>query len=351
LRQRATESPVQPELVEDALRELLFVLEELQTSQEELRQQNQQLIAARHQVELERQNYQVLFELAPDGYLVTNRQGKIYQANQAAAELFSIPKSYLINKPLMVLIHESNRQLFQTLLLTLNQSDDWEVFINKGNGDKRTLALSVTQVKGLYDQEDTLLWLARDITERKLAEAQIHYLAYYDSLTNLPNRYLLLEHLENTFALAKRSYHYGALLFIDLDRFKTINDSCGHDFGDLLLPQVAMRLQQSLRQTDMVARFRGDEFVILLPELSYQQEIAALLSQNIAEKILTSLTVPFMLEQHEVIIGANIGIALFPDGIKSVNELLKHGGTAMSYAKICGRNKVCLFESKMQFNH
>jgi diguanylate cyclase (GGDEF)-like protein/PAS domain S-box-containing protein len=348
LRQRATELPVQPHLVEEALRELLFVLEELQTSQEELRLQNQELIAARHGVELERRNYQALFELAPNGYLVTNRQGKIYQANRAAGRLFSIPQTYLINKPLLVFIDESDQQIFQSLLLGLNQTQDWEVTVKKGNEEKRIFAFSITEVKAIGDGEDTLLWMLRDITERKQADAEIHRIAYYDSITNLPNRLLVLEYVQKALALAKRSYCYSALLFMDLDGFKAVNDTCGHNIGDRLLAEVGMRLKQSLRETDTAGRFGGDEFIILLPELSYGLEVATRLSFSVAQKIRTSITIPFLLDEKEVVIGASIGITLFPKGTETVNDLLRKGDIAMYQAKASGGNLVRLFDENMQ---
>jgi two-component system, cell cycle sensor histidine kinase and response regulator CckA len=172
LRQRATESPVQPELLEEALKELYFILEELQTSQEELRHQNQELIATQQVVERERQSYQALFELAPDGYLVTDRQGKIYQANRAAAQLFSVPQKYLIEKPMVVLIDESDRSLFQTRLANLDRGQNWEVSLNPRNGEMRSVAIAVAPIEGGRNREDTLLWSLHDVTLRKQMEQQ-----------------------------------------------------------------------------------------------------------------------------------------------------------------------------------
>jgi len=173
LRQRATELPVQTDLLDAALKELYFVLEELHSSQEDMRHQHQELMATRQAVELERQRYQTLFELAPDGYLVTNRQGKIYQANQAAARLFCITQEYLINKPLVVLIHQSDRPSFEMRLANLNQEQDWEVSLNPRNAQKRFVAIAVTQIKGKREEEDALLWSLRDITVRKQMEQQL----------------------------------------------------------------------------------------------------------------------------------------------------------------------------------
>ncbi|MEB3179871.1 MAG: PAS domain S-box protein [Nostocaceae cyanobacterium] len=173
LRHRATESPVDPELLDAALKELYFVLEELQTSQEELRHQNQELIATRQIVEIERQRYQTLFELAPDGYLVTNRQGLIYQANQAAARLFAISQEYLIKKPLVVLIHESDRSRFQAGLANFHPVQNWELALNPRNGENQFVAMAVTKIKGKHQQEDMLLWSLRDITICKQMEQQL----------------------------------------------------------------------------------------------------------------------------------------------------------------------------------
>gem|GEM_PF-2093725 len=187
-----------------------------------------------------------------------------------------------------------------------------------------------------------------DITARKQSEAQIELLAYYDPLTELPNRRLLLDRIDNLLSLARKTGHYSALLFIDLDQFKTLNDARGHDIGDLLLKEVAMRLKQCLDEADMVARFGGDEFVIVLPELSNKQDVAARLSINIAEKIRISLSTAFILKGVEVTISASIGITLFPKGTETVNDLLKQADTAMYKAKASGRNMSRLFEQKMQ---
>jgi diguanylate cyclase (GGDEF)-like protein/PAS domain S-box-containing protein len=187
-----------------------------------------------------------------------------------------------------------------------------------------------------------------DITERKQAAAKIEQLAYYDPLTNLPNRRLLFDRIDNALALAKRAGHYGALLFIDLDRFKTLNDARGHDAGDRLLKEVGDRLQRCLRQADTVGRFGGDEFLVLLPELADNQEMAARLGLQIAEKIRRQLSASFFLNQEEVIMGASIGVTLFPKATESLNDLVKEADTAMFQAKASGRNSVRLFETKMQ---
>jgi two-component system, cell cycle sensor histidine kinase and response regulator CckA len=167
LQQRAADLQVDPELLDKSIEELHFVLEELQTSQEELQHQNEALIAAQQRTELERKRYQMLYELAPDGYLVTDAQGKIYKANRAAAALFSMPQEFLINKPLVVLIYEADRPRFLTRLANLEQPQDWEISLNSRNGAVRSIAVSVTQMEEGYGDKGTLLWSLRDITLRK----------------------------------------------------------------------------------------------------------------------------------------------------------------------------------------
>jgi two-component system, cell cycle sensor histidine kinase and response regulator CckA len=167
MRKHATESPAQKDLLEAALKDLHFVLEELQTSDEELRHQNQELIATQQEVELERQRYQTLFDMAPDGFLVTDLQGKIRKANHVAAHLLAVPQEYLIKKPLAALVHEHNLTRFQTRLVNLEHGQCWEVSLNSHNGDLRNLAIAVIRLKNIQGKKDELLWSLHDITLSK----------------------------------------------------------------------------------------------------------------------------------------------------------------------------------------
>jgi PAS domain S-box-containing protein len=168
LRQYAVESPVQQDLLGKALQELYFVLEELQASEEELRQQNQELVATQQAVELERKRYQTLFEFAPNGYLVTDLQGTIHQANHyAAAQLFCIPQEYLINKPLLVFVHEPDRDRFQAQLATLGPRQDWKVSLSPRNGALILVSIAVTRIQDTQQQRGMLLWSLYDITSRQ----------------------------------------------------------------------------------------------------------------------------------------------------------------------------------------
>jgi len=186
------------------------------------------------------------------------------------------------------------------------------------------------------------------INERKHAEAQITQLAYYDALTNLPNRRLLSEQLDKAFIAAKQHGQFGALLFLDLDQFKHINDSLGHEIGDELLTQVAIRLKIHLRQEDIVARLGGDEFVILLVNLSNSLEIAIHLARKITEQILITLREPYLLKQHIYHNNASVGVTLFPLKEQNVTHVLKQADTALYRAKDNGRNNFQFYRSEMQ---
>lgn len=187
-----------------------------------------------------------------------------------------------------------------------------------------------------------------DISERKAAQRTIQDLAYYDELTGLPNRRQLQESLAGAFEQAKQSESIGALLFIDLDHFKTINDSLGHATGDWLLRQVADRLQRLIRQEDILARLGGDEFVLLLPRLSTSPPQAEMQADLIGERLIAELSTPYPFEGQSLHIGASVGITLFPGRDQSVDDLLKQADTAMYQAKSAGRRTLRFFDSSMQ---
>lgn len=190
--------------------------------------------------------------------------------------------------------------------------------------------------------------IGRDITERKRAEAEIERLAYFDPLTDLPNRQMLMERLGAAVEASARHRSHGGLLFIDLDNFKTLNDTMGHDRGDQLLQRVALRLTQSVRAMDTVARLGGDEFVVMIEELSDQVGEAASQVRGVAEKILAAINLPFDLAGQQHHTSPSIGIALFYDHRETVDELLKRADLAMYQAKAAGRNTIRFYDPQMQ---
>ncbi len=215
-------------------------------------------------------------------------------------------------------------------------------------GRKFWIEINIAPVADPTGRTTHFVAIERDITQRKTAEADIERLAFFDPLTRLPNRRLLLDRLQRAIATASRNQCTGALLFIDLDHFKSLNDTLGHDMGDLLLQQVARRLETCIRKSNTVARFGGDEFVILLEELSANPKTAAAQAEIVGEKILDSFSHEFLLGDLEYHSTPSIGVALFGNEINDIDELLKRADLAMYQAKASGRNIVRFFDPDMQ---
>ena len=190
--------------------------------------------------------------------------------------------------------------------------------------------------------------LVDDITSRKVAEDEIRNLAFYDHLTGLPNRRLLIDRVRQAMASSTRSEKYSALLFLDLDNFKTLNDTLGHDLGDLLLQQVASRISSCVRKGDTVARLGGDEFVVMLEELSEFLQEAVMQTEAVGLKILAAFNQPFQLDTYEHISSTSIGVTLFTANDGSTEDLLKRADLAMYQAKASGRNTLRFFDPQMQ---
>jgi diguanylate cyclase (GGDEF)-like protein/PAS domain S-box-containing protein len=210
------------------------------------------------------------------------------------------------------------------------------------NGTRRWLETHATPMRNADGKITGLLGITRDITERKKSEDRISYLANFDSLTGLPNRIQMDDHLRYTLSLAKRNEGVFALMFLDLDHFKDINDTLGHSTGDLLLVQVAKRLSAVLREEDTISRMGGDEFILLLPASDANG------AAQVAQKLLDSISQPFLLEGHELSVSASIGIALYPADGSDIEILSKNADAAMYRAKQEGRNMYCFFTEEMQ---
>jgi diguanylate cyclase (GGDEF)-like protein/PAS domain S-box-containing protein len=206
----------------------------------------------------------------------------------------------------------------------------------------------LTPIRDLAGKTTGLLGVARDITDRKRAAQEIERLAFYDALTSLPNRRLLLDRLQRLLLSGQRTRQHGALLFIDLDNFKDLNDTLGHDMGDQLLIQVSTRLSASVRECDTVARFGGDEFVVLLEGLDQDAQAASRQAEAVARKLLMALNQPFELAGQQHYSTPSIGLTLFGPERQSVDELLKRADLAMYEAKAAGRNTHRFFDPGMQ---
>jgi diguanylate cyclase (GGDEF)-like protein/PAS domain S-box-containing protein len=208
-------------------------------------------------------------------------------------------------------------------------------------------------IRNSRGEPQSVVVVSHDATERKMAEQKIKEFAFYDTLTQLPNRRLLDDRLEQAVAACKRSGRYGAVMFLDLDNFKPLNDKYGHKAGDLFLVEVAHRLARCVREVDTVARFGGDEFVVVLSELAGSESECAKEAGSVAEKIHVALTAPYLLTPHpsgtarmitHQNVGASIGVALFHSDA-SAEDILKWADKAMYQAKESGRNQICFHDS------
>ena len=223
-----------------------------------------------------------------------------------------------------------------------------ELLVYRKDGGSLWMDLEIVSVMAAAGEVSHWVAVGRDITQRKVADDKIHHLAFYDPLTDLPNRQLLLDRLEQALVNCNRSGQEGALMFIDLDNFKVLNDTVGHSKGDQLLQSVARRLSACVRKTDTVARLGGDEFVVMLQDLGTEPAMAAIKAQVVAEKVLTTLREPYDLTGYNHYSTSSIGVTAFNADQDSVSELLKQADLAMYQAKSLGRNTVCFFDPDMQ---
>ncbi|MCB5185829.1 EAL domain-containing protein [Methylobacillus gramineus] len=272
--------------------------------------------------------------------------------NKAFEQLTGYSAEDVIGKPLRLLDGPNTQQEELSKVkaaLKNGESIRTELINYKKNGEEIWLEMDILPIANAAGQYTHWVAVERDITERKAAESKIQHLAFYDVLTNLPNRLLLLDRLEYVLVNSIRLNTSGALLFIDLDNFKTLNDTHGHDFGDMLLELVAQRIVESVRVSDTVARLGGDEFVVVLDGLSKDLQLAAQETRTVAEKILASFFQPFHLAGYEHYSSSSVGVALFgPQQQVTVDELLKRADLAMYQAKSAGRNTFRFFDPAMQ---
>ena len=285
------------------------------------------------------------------GIMVTNAESVILKVNRAFTEDTGYTAEDAIGKtPGLLKSGHHDDTFYKAMWDSLHRSGVWqgEIWDRRKNGEIYPKWMAITAVKDSNDVTTHYVSTQFDITERKAAEDEIKNLAFYDPLTKLPNRRLLLDRLHHAVATVNRNLSHGALLFIDLDNFKTLNDTLGHDKGDLLLQLVAQRLSTCVREGDTVARLGGDEFVVLLEDLSYRPNKAASQAEKIGEKILTSLNQIYLLGGNEYHSSPSIGVTLFGNLQGSVEEILKQADLAMYQAKAAGRNNMRFFDPEMQ---
>jgi diguanylate cyclase (GGDEF)-like protein/PAS domain S-box-containing protein len=290
-----------------------------------------------------------LLDKAQDAIFVQDMETRILYWNKSAERLYGRPAREAIGRRVADIFCDTSKQLDEGMAAIMSQGE-WSGVLSQRHRDGRTVFVEsrCTLVHAEDGTPRSILSINTDITNRRAAEARIEHLAFFDILTELPNRLLLRERLERTLATAIQRGNMGALLFIDLDDFKTINDTLGHGTGDVVLQQVALRLASCVRQSDTVARLGGDEFAIMLEGLSADAEAAIAEAKAIGNKVLRAFLQPYNVGNYEYAAKASIGITLFPMWSGSVDELLKRAELAVYQAKARGRNMLCFFEPAMQ---
>ena len=304
--------------------------------------------------------HRYIVNTSPDIIYILDQDGHFTFINERIESLLGFSKEEIVGKHYSFLVHhddmEQAKYVFNERRVGTRAAKNIELRLKcKNDGgschfDNRTLPIELNAM-GMYEGKNNdgnnsytgTYGVARDVTERKLAEETISFQAYHDLLTKLPNRALLRDRLSIAISQAKRDDEKLAVMFLDLDRFKNINDSLGHMIGDELLQQVSSRLKNCIRQADTLARFGGDEFTLLLPKLQNGRDDAS----KLAEKITNTLKKPFNIDGHELYVSVSIGIALYPQDGTQMDNLIKHADVAMYHVKGQGKNGYQFYSNEM----
>ncbi len=307
----------------------------------ELRELARDLEVMRSTLVAREAHYAAILDNAAEGILVLDEQGHIQTANLSAQRILGLESTTWTGMHLATALgmeagsfsdHRGAFHIDGHRLITLH--DD--------SGNAHSI-LNIAASSFVHSGKRVYVLLVQDITRHKELQNRLHFMAYHDLLTELPNRQLFVERLNEAIARSSRYASRLAVLFLDLDHFKVINDSLGHQYGDLLLQSVGRRLKQCVRETDVVARLGGDEFTILLSTIEEREDAG-----QVAEKIIHALTIPFDLKHYQHYIGVSIGISIYPDDGVDAESLIKQADTAMYQAKSGGRNRCHYYSEDMQ---
>ena len=295
-------------------------------------------------------HYRTIFQTSLDCISITRlSDGRIIDVNNTFLDVMGYKLEEVVGRTsqeLNIWADPKDRQNMAEVVRQNPSFRDVTVQFRKGNGEIFCVlqSASVIEIHG----DSCLIGFFRDISDAKAAEDAIRDLAFYDPLTHCPNRRLLMDRLRQTLVASTRSNRKSALLLVGLDNFKTLNDTLGHQTGDLLLQEVVRRLISCVRETDTVARLGGDEFVMILEDLSETPENAAALSKTVGEKILAAVGRPFLLDGHNCLSTSSIGITVFGNERKGAHQVLQQADIAMHQAKAAGRNTICFFAIALQ---
>jgi diguanylate cyclase (GGDEF)-like protein/PAS domain S-box-containing protein len=308
------------------------------------------ITARRKRIDEERRIAAIAFE-SQEGMMVTDPNGVIIRVNRAFTQLTGYSAEEAIgHTPNLLNSGRQDGDFYRQMWEALKDSGYWQgkLWNRRKNGELFAEWLTISEVNGPDGRTTHYIGAFSEITRHLEAEAEIHRLAYYDALTHLPNRRLLLDRIAQAMAGSARSGACGAVLFLDLDNFKVLNDTRGHDVGDQLLLQAAERIQMHVREGDTVARLGGDEFVVMLLNLSGDAQEAAGQTRLVGEKIREALAQPYALHGCDFHCTSSIGISIFRNHDMPVDTLLKHADLAMYEAKNAGRNTLRFFDPAMQ---
>ncbi|GAB4259132.1 MAG: hypothetical protein Kow0065_09040 [Methylomicrobium sp.] len=307
-------------------------------------------LIVRIQAELETRLAAEVFENSFDGIAITDAEGTLLRVNRVFEQITGYALQEVLGKNIGILKSGKQDKLFyRSFWEGLLKTGKWqgEIWNRRKNGEIYPEWLSVSAIRGADGKVCQYIAVFSDISKQKEQEKRIRTLAYYDDLTGLANRTLLNDHLQLALAQSDRTFDSVALLFIDLDRFKNINDTLGHSVGDRLLAVVAERLKGMFRNADTVARQGGDEFIVLLTNLPRDKEAAEQHALRVAEHVRKNILAPIHLVPHELTVSGSIGIAFYPHDASTGSDLIKHADTAMYAAKEKGRNRFKLFHPSM----
>ncbi len=302
-------------------------------------------LEALHQAQAELKRYATVFTNAREGMVITDASAQIIAVNPAFTEITGYPLEQIAGAtPAVLSSGRQDEHYYQKMWSALKERGQWqgEIWNRRRSGDIYPEWLSIAAVRDSEGETTHYIGIFSDVTERKEAEARIHHLAHHDALTGLPNRLLLQDRLGQAIREARRKGSQVGILFMDLDRFKWINDTLGHDAGDHLLRTITRRCLDVLRESDTLARLGGDEFVAILPGLQQAQDAGL-----VARKLLAAITQPCMLGNHELSVTCSIGIAVFPGDGTTDSLLLRNADAAMYRAKSEGRNGFQFYSTDM----